>query len=185
MEVVSSYRPSQGLTLISGPSRGGKSRWAEHLLSEYNDVTYVATSSKRQHDQDWQNRLKKHQDRRPKEWTVIESERELIRIVKNLSTDGVLIDSLGGFVACHLDQSAKEWDFLVNELIQTLKQHSSKVLIVIEETGWGVVPGSVSGCLFRDRLGKMAQDLEEFSIASWLVIQGRALNLKELGISVP
>jgi hypothetical protein len=31
----------------------------------------------------------------------------------------------------------------------------------------------------------MAQDLEEFAIASWLVIQGRALNLKELGISVP
>ena len=48
------------LVLVSGPSRGGKSRWAEHLLSEDLDVSYVATSPDRPDDQDWQARLELH-----------------------------------------------------------------------------------------------------------------------------
>ena len=50
------------LVLVSGPSRGGKSRWAEHLLSEDLDVTYVATAPDRPDDQDWQTRLALHAD---------------------------------------------------------------------------------------------------------------------------
>ena len=58
-------------------------------------------------------------------------------------------------------------------------------MIVVEETGWGVVPATAIGGLFRDRQGLLAQQLEKLAIQSWFVVQGRALNLTQLGILVP
>ena len=58
-------------------------------------------------------------------------------------------------------------------------------VLVIEETGWGVVPPTRIGGLFRDRLGALAQCLQTQADQSWLVLQGRAINLGELGQLVP
>ena len=58
-------------------------------------------------------------------------------------------------------------------------------MVVIEETGWGVVPPTRIGGLFRDRLGALAQDLDRIADAAWLVVQGRALDLHGLGCLVP
>ena len=186
MVVVEDIPHCNGIILISGPSRGGKSRWAEHLLSGYESVSYIATSAKREQDPDWEYRLQLHRDRRPEHWTVFEASTDIVDVINNIpSSEAILIDSLGGLVAYNLDQSSNQWDLLVDDLIQTLRQHVRTILIVIEETGWGVVPNTASGCLFRDRLGKMAQDLEAYSNDSWLVIQGRAINLKHISISVP
>ena len=62
--------------------------------------------------------------------------------------------------------------------------HQFRVL-VIEETGWGLVPPTAIGGLFRDRLGSLAERLNTLADDSWLVIQGRALNLHQLGQPVP
>ena len=56
---------------------------------------------------------------------------------------------------------------------------------MIEETGWGVVPPTRVGGLFRDRLGALAQQLDRVADAAWLVLQGRALDLHALGRVVP
>ena len=59
------------------------------------------------------------------------------------------------------------------------------IVLVVEETGWGVVPPTAIGGLFRDRLGQLGQRLNDQADESWLVVQGRALNLHQLGIPVP
>ena len=53
--------------------------------------------------------------------------------------------------------------------------------MVIEETGWGVVPATAIGGTFRDRQGELAQVLERHASASWLVVQGRAVDLHSIG----
>ena len=73
----------------------------------------------------------------------------------------------------------------VNELIHSLLTRIRPTVIVVEETGWGVVPATKIGGLFRDRQGWLAQRLEQHAADSWLVIQGRAVNLSQLGILVP
>lgn len=45
----------------------------------------------------------------------------------------------------------------------------------------GVVPATPIGGLFRDRLGLLAQQLETRSDRSWLVLQGRAIDLHAIG----
>ena len=101
--VVVDSRDEQ-LVLVSGPSRGGKSRWAEHLLKSSPAVTYIATSARRPDDVDWQKRLQLHRERRPEHWVLLECEGDLVSALNEIEANSdVLIDSLGGFVAWHLE----------------------------------------------------------------------------------
>jgi adenosylcobinamide kinase/adenosylcobinamide-phosphate guanylyltransferase len=78
-----------------------------------------------------------------------------------------------------------EWAQLEADLIKTLQDRERPVVLVIEETGWGVVPATAIGGRFRDRQGRLAHQLEHIASASWLVVQGRALDLHALGAAVP
>ena len=179
-------RQNSRLILVSGPARSGKSRWAEHLLHHHPVVTYIATAAARPDDVDWQRRLDAHRQRRPDHWIVSESAGELINTINDLDqVQSVLIDSLGGFVAAHLDHSPKDWNLHCARLITTIKSSECTFVMVIEETGWGVVPPTRIGGLFRDRLGTLAQELDRVADAAWLVVQGRALDLHALGQVVP
>ena len=179
-------KPLQGLVLVTGPSRGGKSRWAEHLVAQHSPISYVATSDPRPNDIGWQERLRLHRKRRPSEWDLIESGADLSTALDTIPpSHTVLVDALGAFTAWHLDASPIDWMELEAELIHSLQARQRPVVVVIEETGWGVVPATAIGGRFRDRQGRLAQQLETIATASWLVVQGRALDLHALGYSVP
>ena len=174
------------LILVSGPARSGKSRWAEHLLHHHPVVTYLATAATRPDDRDWQMRLEAHRKRRPDHWSVAESGPALVNVIDNLAPgQSVLIDALGGFVAHHLELTASEWDQLCERLIASIRSSHCTFVLVIEETGWGVVPPTRIGGLFRDRLGSLAQALVRVADGAWLVLQGRALDLHALGYELP
>ena len=174
------------LILVSGPARSGKSRWAEHLLHHHPVVTYIATAATRPDDRDWQMRLEAHRKRRPDHWSVAESGAALVNVIDNLAPgQSVLIDALGGFVAHHLELTASDWDQLSERLIASIRSSHCTFVLVIEETGWGVVPPTRIGGLFRDRLGSLAQALDRVADGAWLVLQGRALDLHALGYELP
>ena len=174
------------LILVSGPARSGKSRWAEHLLHNHPTVTYIATAAARPKDPDWQQRLEAHRKRRPEHWTVAESGGELVAVIESLAPGhAVLIDALGGFVAHHLELDRPAWDLLCKRLITAITSSHCTLVLVIEETGWGVVPPTRIGGLFRDRLGTLAQQLDRVADTAWLVLQGRALDLHAMGQRVP
>ena len=97
----------------------------------------------------------------------------------------VLIDALGGYVALLLDLDDLNWRATADGFVNTLKSMTQTRILVIEEVGWGVVPPTRIGGLFRDRLGALAQRLQREADQSWLVVQGRAINLTELGHLVP
>ena len=73
-----------------------------------------------------------------------------------------------------------ETDLISSKFLQTIKSHNKTIIIVAEEAGWGVVPATTSGMLFRDRLGSLTQKLEGGCQNSWLVLRGRAINLKSI-----
>ena len=174
------------LILVGGPSRGGKSRWAESLLIDEPKVTYIATSASRPDDPSWQERLRLHRKRRPAHWQLLEVGADLAQAIRN-HADGqaLLIDALGGYVAQHLERDQTGWRNECDQLIAALSQSQCTCVLVIEETGWGVVPPTRIGGLFRDRLGDLAQQLDRIASRSWLVIQGRALDLHQLSHPVP
>ena len=93
-----------GIIVVNGPSRGGKSRWAEHLVSNHKNVTYVATSAIRTNDQAWEQRVRLHRERRPSHWQLIESGEKLSESIQCEDINQtLLIDALGGFTATLLN----------------------------------------------------------------------------------
>jgi adenosylcobinamide kinase/adenosylcobinamide-phosphate guanylyltransferase len=97
----------------------------------------------------------------------------------------LLIDSLGTWLAHHLDLDGSGWERCEADLLQALTHCRAPQVLVCEETGWGVVPATAIGGRFRDRLGLLQQRLQLISSASWLVLQGRALDLGLLSHPVP
>jgi adenosylcobinamide kinase/adenosylcobinamide-phosphate guanylyltransferase len=92
---------------------------------------------------------------------------------------------LGTWVAAGLDLDASAWQRRCALLQQSLIDCAVPVVLVSEQTGWGVVPSTAIGGLFRDRLGALEQQLQPFCSGLWLVIAGRAIDLRRLSVAVP
>lgn len=182
-----SQAPASGLTLICGPSGSGKSRWAEHLATcSGRSVIYLATGPLLPGDADWQRRLERHRSRRPTDWGCREVGGELASALGELQPEQIaLIDSLGTWVAAWLDCGGLAWEQRCFELSDALHLSPAPLLLVCEEVGWGVVPSSPVGGLFRQRLAELVQRLMGSASAAWLVIAGRALDLRQLSLPVP
>ncbi len=178
-------KAKKGLTIVAGPSQSGKSKWAELLVWDLKNVIYIATSNRNTTDKDWNKRIAKHKLRRPQNWLVKESGMELITDLRSLDkTFPILIDSLGGFVSQYLNELDNQWSQKEIDLVEAIKCREGITICVIEEVGWGVVPPTRIGNIFRDRLGTLAQKLQIISTESWLVIQGRAINLSNISIPI-
>lgn len=177
----------QKLILVTGPARSGKSEWAEYLAQESGkQVIYVATAMVDSQDQDWSNRIQRHQQRRSLDWQTLEAPLDLIPALQaGCHHHCLLIDSLGTWVANHLSDPDEIWEENCNCLQENLQQVVSDVIFVAEETGWGVVPAYAAGRLFRDRLGTLVRQLGRIANPVYLVTGGHVLNLSTLGHPLP
>jgi adenosylcobinamide kinase / adenosylcobinamide-phosphate guanylyltransferase len=173
----------QQLILVTGAARSGKSEWAETIaLQTDKAVTYIATATIDVTDLEWQARILRHQQRRPATWQTISTVESLAETIDAaVSSECLLVDSLGTWVANLLDRSDAQWENLTQELLRVLPTSLASVVVVAEETGWGVVPAYPSGRLFRDRLGMLTRQIGSIASTVYLVTGGHVLNLSQLG----
>ncbi|MEM1426231.1 MAG: bifunctional adenosylcobinamide kinase/adenosylcobinamide-phosphate guanylyltransferase [Cyanobacteria bacterium P01_H01_bin.130] len=134
----------------------------------------------------WQARLQRHRDRRPDNWQTVEAPKDLaIALPKIPAEHTILLDSLGTWVANHLDASDRDWHGMDSTLVKTLAVIGDRAIIVAEETGWGVVPAYPLGRQFRDRLGTLTRHVAYHSSQVFLVTAGYAIDIKRYGQPVP
>ncbi len=185
--VVAEALRSPPLTMVCGASGSGKSRWAEQLACRSTaEVVYVATGPAGLEDPVWQERLERHRRRRPASWSTWEVLGDLSAALTRLQAHQLgLVDSLGTWVAAHLDLDSRRWLAVQQELLDALNQCQAELVVVGEEVSWGVVPATSVGCRFRDRLSEINRKLAQKCSSHWLVVQGRALDLIALGTPVP
>lgn len=188
--------------LILGGVRSGKSRLAERLATQYNQVTYVAPGPVPDRDnpvdQEWADRVAAHQAARPAHWITVET----ADVAEVLSAGGaganghgrphtraVLVDCLGTWVTRLIDD-AKAWDdrhlairtvqAAVDELERAIgeaHQAGIGVILVTNEVGLGVVPEHLSGRLFRDCLGRVNQMAARACEKVAFIMAGRVMDL--------
>ncbi len=175
------------LILVTGPARSGKSEWAEQLATQTGkSVIYIATAQIDPNDAEWQARIQLHQQRRSPTWQTQHVPIDLASAVQQApQASCVLIDSLGSWLANCLEQEEEQWQETAHHLLQALTQSASSLIVVAEETGWGVVPAYPIGRTFRDRLGAITRDIGAISHTVYLVTAGYALNLTQLGTPLP
>jgi adenosylcobinamide kinase / adenosylcobinamide-phosphate guanylyltransferase len=172
------------IILVTGPARSGKSEWAEHLARQSElAILYIATAQDRQDDAEWHQRIELHRGRRPGSWRTVECPMALAgAIAQAAATDCLLVDSLGTWVANLLEESEAVWRQHGDQVLGALAQTPAMVVLVAEETGWGVVPAYPMGRLFRDRLGRLVREVAAMAQGTYLVTAGHALELSAIGI---
>ncbi|MEB3339812.1 bifunctional adenosylcobinamide kinase/adenosylcobinamide-phosphate guanylyltransferase [Okeania sp.] len=176
---------SDKLILITGPARSGKSEWAENLaINSEKKVIYIATSQINANDLEWQARIEQHKNRRPSDWMTLEIPIKLSETLATYSNKNscILVDSLGTWLANILEQNEPTWNQTLEELIESLLKAKGDVILVGEETGWGVIPAYPIGRLFRDRLGSLIRKIGVISQSVYLVTGGYVLPLSDLGL---
>ena len=169
--------------LVTGAARSGKSEWAETLAGRSGkSVIYVATAQTDPNDLEWQSRILQHQQRRPTDWKTLSVTIDLALTLQQASpSDCLLVDSLGTWLANVLEQDEATWQETMQALLSNLQQATCDIILVAEETGWGVVPAYPIGRRFRDRLGTLTRRIGAIATIVYLVTGGHVLNLSQLG----
>lgn len=172
--------------LVTGPTKSGKSEWAEQLAArQQSTVVYVATSRLNPDDAEWQARIEVHRRRRSQDWKTLEVPIALPTVLAQATaTECWLVDSLGTWVANCLDQSNDSWTKEVGDLLSAIAHFPGTLILVAEETGWGVVPAYPMGRTFRDRLGRLTRQVGAIVDQPYLVVAGFAIDLRQVGTSV-
>ena len=174
---------STEIILVTGAARSGKSEWAETLAGQKNKtVVYVATAEVDPKDLEWAARIEKHRQRRPPNWQTLSVPRKLAETVQNAPRSScLLVDSLGTWVANLLTLKESDWQEEAAKLLENLTSANLDIILVGEETGWGVVPAYPSGRKFRDRLGNLIRKIGTIADRVYLVTGGHVLDLTVLG----
>jgi adenosylcobinamide kinase/adenosylcobinamide-phosphate guanylyltransferase len=183
------------VTLVIGGARSGKSSFAEKLCKDTGEnICYIATA--KAIDSDMEDRIKKHQASRPKEWDTIEKYYNFNELSENIlfsNADTFLLDCITIMITNIMFDRQTDYDNCSNEILdeveQTIKNEISKLLyvmksnsknliIVSNEVGMGLVPSYRLGSIFRDIAGRMNQYIAKEADEVYNVICGLPQKLK-------
>ena len=176
----------KGLISVTGPTRSGKSQLAEFLIKEQESVTYIATSKPRPDDVAWLQRIDTHRRRRPSTWSLVEYPKDITEVIESIGrNESVLIDSLGGLVEQYLKDDIDHWNNFQNKLLKCFTANKLCIVVVSEEVGWGIVPPTPIGHLFRERHSALTSFTSRYSNKRWLAINGNAIDLDIISHPIP
>lgn len=166
------------ITFITGGARSGKSSYAQQLAeSQSENPVYLATA--RVWDEDFRQRIERHQNDRGPHWTTIEQEKELSACEVDGKT--VLLDCVtlwltniffdNRFDADHsLEEAKTEWNrFVLKEM---------NLIVVSNELGMGLHPVEESARKFADLQGWMNQYIAQQASEVFLMISGIPVKIK-------
>ncbi|GAC1617554.1 MAG: bifunctional adenosylcobinamide kinase/adenosylcobinamide-phosphate guanylyltransferase [Candidatus Elarobacter sp.] len=185
-------------TVVLGPARSGKSARAVALArATGKSVIVAATAAVDESDAEMLHRVDMHRRARPTEWTVVETglvgATPLVTVLRDAPSGAcVIVDSLGTWISTQLLRW-KPWceetpiaalddlEAQAHELAAALLASAADVILVAEETGWGLVPTTPLGRLFRDALGRAVQIVSADADRIELVVAGYAVDLRQVG----
>ena len=166
------------IILITGGQRSGKSTKAEELaLSLSSQPVYLATAHV--WDDEFRERVKKHQERRGPEWTNIEEEVHLSK--HDLSGRVVVIDCITLWLTNLFYQLDSEVDKTLSEAkkeFDAFTQHDATYIFVTNEIGLGGVSTNQLQRKFTDLQGWMNQYIAQKADEVILMVSGIAVNIK-------
>lgn len=170
------------VTLVLGGARSGKSRYAQALASGFTRVVYIATAVAG--DLEMSEKIRRHQEERPRSWHTIEEPLNLGASLKTHASlaDCVLVDCLTVFSSNLLEALAEDVNGVerrVKELLEALSSSVVPIILVSNEVGSGVVPAYPLGRRYRDLLGEINQKVASLADRVVLMVAGLPLTLKD------
>jgi adenosylcobinamide kinase / adenosylcobinamide-phosphate guanylyltransferase len=172
--VIGSLPP---LSLVIGGARSGKSTFAEGLVTGTGRPRrYIATAEA--WDDEMRARIAQHQQDRGGNWTTVEAPLDLCGALASATQDeAVLIDCATLWLTNHL-LADHDLPTETARLTHALASCLAPVVIVSNETGWGIVPENALARRFRDEQGRLNQRLAAHADLVVTVIAGLPMVLK-------
>ena len=188
------------LTLITGGARSGKSTLALEIARDSAEeakqtVSFIATMEP--NDSEMIYRVNRHKEGRPETWQTIEEQIEIADVISECTSDVIIIDCISIWISNILFELLGDFNKITEEfdekqllaidnsintyltkLSQSLINSNAKVLCVTNEVGFGVIPSTPVGRIFRDYLGQANQHLARIATNTLLVVAGKVIELK-------
>jgi adenosylcobinamide kinase/adenosylcobinamide-phosphate guanylyltransferase len=169
----------QGVALVLGGARSGKSRYAEALvLASGLDPVYLATAEAG--DAELAERIRQHRARRGEAWRTVEAPLKLEEALAGEAGEGraVLVDCLTLWLSNLLIGGA-DAEAHAGALCQMARRLPGLVVFVSNEVGLGLVPDTPLGRRFRDAQGRLNQAVAEVADRVVFLAAGLPLVLKD------
>jgi len=188
---LGSWRLVMSCELIIGGARSGKSRHAESRAREDGrEVVVIATAEAL--DREMAERIEQHRRDRPPHWRTVEAPRGLAAVLsQEAHAERVLLvdcltmwlsNCLTGGRGSESPRDLRRLPGLVDAreaLLATLPGLPGRVLLVSNEVGFGLVPGTPLGRLFRDEAGRLNQRVAGLCDRVTLVVAGLPMEIKQ------
>jgi len=166
------------IIFITGGARSGKSRYAQDLaLSLSDSPVYVATA--KVWDDDFEKRVKRHQNDRDERWTNMEEQRNVsaLPIANRVCIiDCVTLWLTNFFVDTKNDVEASL--ALLKKEIDALCTKPGTFIIISNEIGMGVHADTEIGRKFTDLQGWANQYIAAYAHTAVLMVSGIAVKIK-------
>jgi len=168
------------IILITGGERSGKSSYAEELaLRMSHNPVYIATAHP--WDDEFRERIRRHQLRRGSQWTNIEEERNLSK--HDVSGRVVLVDCLTLWATNFFSSNAEE-EIEIDVILEQLKaefdlfiKQDASFIFVTNEIGMGGVSPNAVQRKFTDLLGWLNQYVAKQADEVVLMVSGIPVKL--------
>ncbi len=170
--------PMKRIILITGGARSGKSGYAEKLALSLSDApVYLATA--RIWDEEFRERVRRHQARRGPQWTNIEEEKQLSR--HDLSGRVVLVDCLTLWATNFFFDLESDVDralAALQEEFDRFTQQDATFIFVTNEIGMGGTSDNAIQRRFTDLQGWMNQYAAARADEVILMVSGIPVKIK-------
>ena len=167
------------IILITGGERSGKSTFAEDLALKMSpNPIYMATAHP--WDDEFCERIQRHQERRGEQWTNIEEE----RFLSNHNVEGrvVLIDCLTLWATNYFfANEGKNVEQVLGELKDELARFTGQdatFIFVTNEIGMGGFSANAVQLRFTDLMGWLNQHVASLADEVMLMVSGIAMRIK-------
>jgi adenosylcobinamide kinase / adenosylcobinamide-phosphate guanylyltransferase len=179
------------VVLVLGGARSGKSRFAEGLVHQ--PAHYIATAQA--FDDEMRERIATHKIQRGTAWVTHEEPFDLVGVLEKIENhrasnrhsreggidgfrDGfILVDCLTLWLS-NLLLAERDCDAEIRNFVAHLKTSSSRIVIVSNEVGLGIVPENKLARRFRDVQGLANQRVAEVALNVVFMAAGLPLILK-------
>ncbi len=167
------------ITLVLGGARSGKSRYAEWLISTYQQPwVYIATAEAK--DSEMAERIAAHKARRAAGWQTIEAPHELPEALAAAPAEAAALVECLTLWLTNLMLGSFKVDVMTERLEQALAARSGPTVLVSNEVGLGIVPDNELARRFRDAQGLLNQRLAAKASRVIMMVAGLPVAVKSL-----
>ena len=163
------------LTLITGGSRSGKTRYALATAGELEPRTYIATAELK--DDEMRERALRHQLERGGQWRTIEEPFEVVSRLDE-SSGIIIVDCLTLWLSNWMLRDEHQVDRQIERMCSALGAATCHVIAITNEVGSSIVPENALARRFRDWSGFMNQRVAAGAGAVYLMVCGIPVRVK-------